>query len=300
MTASKREGGALNVDAYISDDSSFYGDEELRSYLEEQSAEFDPLEWWAHQKPSIQTGAPSSVQRGTGSDKSHLYNPYADQIQGRQLSESVAAFLGRAPPSSTSVEEYGPWIFIANPHASRRPLDEDLAGLARTGQELLDAFMTEKTQIEEQLRGRPEAVIKRAVTKARKPVEEALLHAATEKRCTSGKWMLFPSPGIVDHVWGLIAKSTAANELGIAAKVATKPAGDDRASRLICIYTADFADQHDVRRVLHKLVELGAVDRSAAIYYKCDTFTHLGINSRNPYGFKASMYASKELLARGA
>lgn len=82
--------------------------------------------------------------------------------------------------------------------------------------------------------------------------------------------MLFCPPGEVNGVWEIVAKATANNELGIAAKVAPKGEGDDlRKDRLICVYTSDFKDRGDVGRVLQKLRDLRLVEaRTRAIYYK--------------------------------
>jgi hypothetical protein len=67
----------------------------------------------------------------------------------------------------------------------------------------------------------------------------------------------------------MVARATASNELGIAAKVA--PASyDNRQPRLICVYTKDFTDMNDVTRVLSKLQDIGLVSmRGRPIYYKC-------------------------------
>lgn len=81
--------------------------------------------------------------------------------------------------------------------------------------------------------------------------------------------MLFPTYAEVNATWAPIARATAENDLGIAAKVATDHGQGDRVSRLICVYTADFGDMADVRRVLKMMVELGVVGRSSTIYYKC-------------------------------
>lgn len=82
--------------------------------------------------------------------------------------------------------------------------------------------------------------------------------------------MLFCQPQEVNEIWGLVARATANNELGIAAKVAPKPDTlDQRKDRLICVYTKDFTDKQDVFRVVQSLRELRLVEaRSRPIYYK--------------------------------
>lgn len=117
--------------------------------------------------------------------------------------------------------------------------------------------------------------------------------------------MLFPSPADVDRCWGLVAEGTANRELGSAAKVA--PDDDSGRARLICVYTKDFSDRADVKRVAERLKAMGLLrkkglglgDEDRGIYYKADAFTHLGITSGNVWGLKASLYSSKELLAGG-
>lgn len=94
--------------------------------------------------------------------------------------------------------------------------------------------------------------------------------------------MLFPSAEYVDSVWSTVARATAENELGTAAKVAPDD-GDVRKGRLICIYTADFSDMEDVTRVLHKLRDLGLVDGRRYIYYKCGESTTILLPFRCVY-----------------
>lgn len=128
--------------------------------------------------------------------------------------------------------------------------------------------------------------------------------------------MIFCPPHEVNEVWAAIARATANNDLGIAAKVAPD-AGEDRKERLICIYTKDFTDVGDVARVLAKLKELGLVEsKGRGIFYKCgkfgmlktrgyqtklraDAYTYLGLISSNDYNIKASMYSSTELFKLG-
>lgn len=82
--------------------------------------------------------------------------------------------------------------------------------------------------------------------------------------------MLFCTAAEVNQVWEIVAKATANNRLGIAAKVAPKPIEDDsRRDRLICVYTTDFTDKADIGRVLKELRQLRLVEsRGRPIYYK--------------------------------
>ena len=90
--------------------------------------------------------------------------------------------------------------------------------------------------------------------------------------------MLFPMPEDVNRAWGLVAEGTGNGELGMAAKVATDGGAGDRVSRLICVYTVDFGDRQDVRRVLQGLVERGLVKKKdmlaeeRVVYYKCGKY----------------------------
>lgn len=110
--------------------------------------------------------------------------------------------------------------------------------------------------------------------------------------------MLFPAHDEVIRTWKLIAQGVIDNRLGHTAKVATTPSGRDSERYLICIYTKDFSDKSDVSRVLMELVRMGLCPAEGhGIYYKCDAYTYLGIESDNPYGLKASLYSSKDVLA---
>lgn len=81
--------------------------------------------------------------------------------------------------------------------------------------------------------------------------------------------MLFCQPKEVNEIWEIVAKATANNELGIAAKVAPRSDDTGRRDRLLCVYTADFQDRKDVVRVLRRLKELRVLDTMGrGIYYK--------------------------------
>ena len=107
--------------------------------------------------------------------------------------------------------------------------------------------------------------------------------------------MLFPAPEDYPRCWRLVVEATSEGKLGLTSKAATfdpvNPIG------LICVYTYDFTDTDDVRRVLEGLVNLGLCRADAKpIYYKCDAYTYLDIKSDNTYKLRASLFSSKEIL----
>ena len=117
--------------------------------------------------------------------------------------------------------------------------------------------------------------------------------------------MLFPTAERVDVVWAKVVRGTVEGQLGIAAKVATKIGGkaEDEA-RLICIYTADFEDRKDIKRVLLEIVKMGLAEAVAngstgrQIWYKPDCYTHLDLMSGNEYKIKPSLYGTASLLTK--
>jgi hypothetical protein len=76
--------------------------------------------------------------------------------------------------------------------------------------------------------------------------------------------------------------------LGISAKAATARHSELATSprtKLICVYTRDWQDQDDVRRVLRQLRDLGVASR---LSYKTDEATRLGA-----YGAGSAIYVSQ-------
>ncbi|SEQ32161.1 putative phosphothreonine lyase domain-containing protein [Neolewinella agarilytica] len=86
----------------------------------------------------------------------------------------------------------------------------------------------------------------------------------------SGKWLLFGSIDEVDRYWKLIKTATAEGVLGPSSKVSTSkanPNSGDNSTRVICIFTEDFNDRSDVRRVEMAIRSLGIKNR---LVYKLD------------------------------
>lgn len=104
----------------------------------------------------------------------------------------------------------------------------------------------------------------------------------------TGKWLVFVPVRYVDHYWQLVRQAVMDGKLGPTAKVATArpnhPHQSDPTRRPIVVYTADAADEDDVRRVLTGLRTLGI---SWRITYKTDADTTAGV-----YGCNAATYIS--------
>ena len=89
----------------------------------------------------------------------------------------------------------------------------------------------------------------------------------------SGKWLVFVRGASVDNVWALIKSATEAGKLGDSSKAATaKPnrLATNPETKVICVYTYDWTDEEDVRRVREELKKLGIIRKIA---YKADQDT---------------------------
>jgi hypothetical protein len=210
--------------------------------------------------------------------------------------ESVTAFTSRLPPSRTSSSDAGPWIWMWRPKSQAK--EGNVATLLRKGNELLHAYEEEASSlraVHDKSGAKTTAALTRKLNPLRRTLEQNIFALAKETGVTSGKWMFFPSVDYVDSVWKTVVTALDKGELGEAAKVATDDGSGQ--ARLTCVYTEDFTDKEDVKRVLKTLVEKKLVDEEARpIYYKCDAYTHLDIKSNNSYGLKASLFSSRDVL----
>lgn len=86
----------------------------------------------------------------------------------------------------------------------------------------------------------------------------------------SGKWLLFDRIEKIDEYWELIKMATLKGTLGPSSKVSTSkinPNSVDHSIRVICVFTEDFNDRSDVRRVEMGIRSLGINNR---LVYKLD------------------------------
>lgn len=92
----------------------------------------------------------------------------------------------------------------------------------------------------------------------------------------SGKWLIFVDVKDVDEVWAKIKRATEEGILGDSAKVATakpNPHATDSNKKVICVYTYDWTDKDDIRKVREELRKLGITNK---IPYKADEDTLSG------------------------
>ncbi|KAI1349255.1 hypothetical protein F5Y01DRAFT_189880 [Xylaria sp. FL0043] len=295
-----------------SDDSDFYGDDDLAADLKKKVDQFDVEKWWQEHKTL--EPAPNNRASSTSDNISRLHNPYSGEEYAWQHTESVDAFLSRLPPATTEETPGHSWIWIFNPYIKQKPKNEaqnqqirgaedevpegegaDLTTFMQGGQERLhfaSSFIDDFGKS-----GQSKDLIVQETKKAGMDAAKDILELARGLGVTCGKWMLFCPAFEVNEVWEIVAKATANNELGIAAKVATKANADRRTERLICVYTDDFSNKEKVTRVASKLKQLGLV-RGRPLYYKPDAYTYLGIASGNPWEIRPSIYDTRSLLGK--
>ena len=109
----------------------------------------------------------------------------------------------------------------------------------------------------------------------------------------SGKWMIFVKKNELDKWWLLIKEKTEQGELGPSSKTSTmlgKPNDTNTENGAIMVYTYDYNDIDDIKRVLTTLRKIGVTQK---IYYKTNEMTRN--NRYSKLGHNASKYNSDEL-----
>ncbi|KXS95513.1 hypothetical protein AC578_4624 [Pseudocercospora eumusae] len=327
--------GLVDGDGWISDESDFYGDEKVRCQVERKCGRGTKRLYEAIiAQPSpkkVKTflsspkKAPSGVESRPSPDQpvhvkaepdQDVVRPHSfalqkspdlvdiDRFKGHpcawQRSETIDAFLKRLPVGDPNTSTLDGWLWVGSPkqpyaHVNNPNRKYDLIAFVERAEVLLDRYLTQQTAVEDEMSGKAQAAITRRMTPHRDQLECDLLSLAVELGVTSGKWMLFPEAADLPRYWRLVATATSQGKLGPTAKSAVFD--PQNPETVICIYTYDFTDSEDVRRVLEELVEIGVCSTEGRrIYYKCDAYTHLGIKSQNVYKIRASLYSSLDML----
>ena len=91
----------------------------------------------------------------------------------------------------------------------------------------------------------------------------------------------------IDNVWKRVAKAVVAGKLGCSAKVSTHD--PEEKTHVICVYTEDFTNEDNVRKVEESLRKEGITE---PMTYKLDIYTTLGIYRYNPWRLSPTVYSS--------
>jgi hypothetical protein len=106
------------------------------------------------------------------------------------------------------------------------------------------------------------------------------------------QWMITPTCGSVDAVWGVVVTALAAGLLGSSAKVSSKDreGGDHSQTHVICVYVDPFWDDNEMLRVLRGLREHCGI--SEELKFKADGATLLNIYKDNALGIPPCFFVS--------
>jgi hypothetical protein len=99
-----------------------------------------------------------------------------------------------------------------------------------------------------------------------------------------GKWLIFVSTEFLDDAWEKVRQATVEGLLGTSAKSATMMTNAyalAESFKVICVYTDNYENDPDVRRVLVQLRQLGFRQR---LNYKTDKATYNGEMAKNKKG----------------
>ena len=135
--------------------------------------------------------AKSEPRAASDSGKTKLLHNELEGVESaRQLDETVAQFLKRLPPGSSSF--IGPWIWITNPvvEGKGKSEREDQGGSNLFNPRctaLLKDYETAASKIESEMEGKAQGTITRRLTPLRTKLKEGLISTAIEARCVCGK-----------------------------------------------------------------------------------------------------------------
>lgn len=188
-----------------------------------------------------------------------------------QPDETVDHFLKRLPVADPETANTGPWLWVHDRDRNKHHDRSDTDSFKDQGEALLNAFVKQRSTIEAQHPGMAPAGITRKMAPYRDQLVDDLRSAAVDSGVTCGKWMLFPKSADLPRCWRIVAEATSHGKLGPTSKVGTYDPYDTKDETLICVYTHDFTDVEDVRRVLDELLALNLCrSEGKRIYYKCD------------------------------
>lgn len=130
------------------------------------------------------------------------------------------------------------------------------------------------------------------------PSMETVNKIAAKHKVTGGKWLCHVNRESIDKVFQKLAIAMFSGGLGPTVyMVKVSPACDNgKNEHVICVYNPNYQDVAQVMRVENLIRSAGITND---LLYKPDIFSALGIYRNNQWGFRATIYTSRVLLAEG-
>jgi len=96
-----------------------------------------------------------------------------------------------------------------------------------------------------------------------------------EHTSCGGKWLIFVGSHNLSRIWSKVKVAVEEGKLGGLAKTSRRGSPTQSSkNRVICVYTYDWKDYQDVRRIREELRKLGIIRKTS---YKTDEDTEQGI-----------------------
>jgi len=183
-----------------------------------------------------------------GADRTHQQQQ--QQAHPAPPSDNHSSHLPLANPSSTRASHQvhetlrGRWRLVRHDGGQPEPefSEQEVKAIEARGEAIL-------LDCREKLK-QPGA--KRGVI--RKETLERLTQLAIDTKCVTGKWLLYFGDDMIDEAWRRVALATSQGQLGNCSKCALTPSGP---MYVICVYSPDFRDRQEVKRVLNGLRKIG-------------------------------------------
>ncbi|KAF8578507.1 hypothetical protein K439DRAFT_1638792 [Ramaria rubella] len=215
---------------------------------------------------------------------------------------SIEEFTKKYKPSMVQNDGNKPWLWVRNMNIGGNDAKREES--VKEAKEIL-VETTDRIQKITDDDSIPVRSNKKTRAKSKKQLKEAAQNEATQKLkdahnshdYKSGKWLVFVAPDIVDTVWSRIATSMVTGPLSetvaYLAKVATTPANESSAQRVICIYMPDVFDKEKVTEIMRILLRNHGLNLSGV---KSNLYTEIGLDSKHSSRIQSTIWKNTDLL----
>ncbi|KAI4937962.1 hypothetical protein J4E85_000400 [Alternaria conjuncta] len=306
------EEDTVSGEGWISDDSSFYGDEDEKQHQSKKCESFKTGPFWRAHAKDLNTIAaaartPPPPSDGAVSDKQPAAKTNTFDMSGidrQAMEQERLARQGKrkrepSPVPASNLELFNPLEGQDDAWQLGEPVDDFVRLLPPYTTSISTCPWIWAANPYRNPRDKsPSPRVQDFTSRGTELLQQSLQtrrdiqnEGAKGPRGMVTKQLLQESKALQERISDL-AKDTHV----LSGKVATDDGKDER---LICVYTKDFLDADDVLRVLHELETMGLINVGRTIYYKPDAYTYLDLRRETAaaYGLQASLYNSRTLLA---